>query len=176
MRFRFPILVLLAACAPKRAAPPPPAAVDAGCVTTCGLRTADGDCAELRAFEPEVIRAVGSLPKMDPEDVCAAVHGWRIKLHVRTAYDTDMCGDLSWWLAPGFCIAGYTWKDDRTIELATTNWRHNALTHEVVHVADLKRTGGRPGHCLWKYPQVGETLEHLTGRHENQKPEADCSR
>lgn len=142
-------LLCIAAVAPKP---------ETTCRTPCGMTATEGDCEALRGFEGLAIRKVGAVAPRTPDQMCAAVNGWKIKVHPAQADDRDGCS-IGWQVVPRFCVKGFTWSTetcaplgrgpdcDKTIELAHADWHSSSLAHEMIHVSDLAR-GVNGEHCL----------------------------
>lgn len=132
------------------------------------MTTTEGDCESLQRFEGLAVAKLGTLPGWDSDRVCASLKGWKIELHPKDR----RCTHGGWLLFEGFCAAGYTHIDTKTIELASTDWRPSALAHEMCHVMDYKKLG-HDGHCLWN-ERRRSVLTYLMQHDDYTRPEATC--
>lgn len=166
LRLRAPVAVLLAlvlaGCATVQAQP-----TDGACLTRCGMLSR-WNCAELQETEDAVVKAFDRyVDNWSADQVCTALAGWVLVQHHRTPAD-KACG-TAWVLfpvsetrfVPG-CATGYTHTHLRMVEVVDTNWRTNALAHELVHVVDFTRYG-LVGHCRWKERGVKKALRAVNG-------------
>ena len=132
------------------------------------MQSAEGSCRALKKFENRFLRvSAQKIRGWDEETTCKALAGWRIEVHPLDQVDMTFCG-TSWLFANSLCIIGYTHVAERTIELLNTDFQHNALAHELVHVVDYA-TIGHSGHCNWKARGVLNMIEAVTGEREEEK-------
>lgn len=159
-------LLALSACATASATP-------RRCVTTCGLVSNQGNCFGLQLLESRVLKTFDRyVDNWTQAQVCSALAGWEIRIHKRTPED-DGCGTRGWMLHPHFCVAGFTNVERKQIELPDTLWTSGALSHELVHVVDLKLYGVA-GHCRWGERGVNHALQTITGVDNPGQPERTC--
>lgn len=164
-------LLCLVACA---AVPRPP--VDLiDCVTPCGLRvlTDAKGCAAAKTTEALELRAVyDNVSVVTATQFCAAEKGWVVIVHDAKPQDTAHCLGDAWWTA-GMCVDGYTHSALKIVEVANGDWAHNALAHELFHVA-LWSTLQSFGHCSWRELGILKAVKQVTGLTDFTRPEARC--
>lgn len=134
------------------------------CVTLCGLRvlTHKGTCKTVQATEDRLLLALAdSVPAITPAQMCAAEKGWIVVPHGYNNDDKKYC-DGNGWLQGLDCVIGYTFKDLQMVETANEDWAHNALAHELMHVASLYRWH-KTGHCQWKEMGIKAAIKAVTG-------------
>ena len=144
------------------------------CVTACGMRGPNVNCAQLGQLESEALSAFERYVDLwERSKMCNALAGWEVQVHVREAVDDSHCGKGGWLLLPHFCASGYTNSTLRVITVVNADWIHGALAHELVHVLDMAFYG-KPGHCAWQARGVKKALLSVTGTPDPSPPESDC--
>lgn len=138
------------------------------CRTHCGLETAAGNCAQLRALEAAFLREVATTIPLREDPLpelraCKALKGWYLVPRTLKPSDRVACG--SGWVLDGaeFCVIGYTYEGAQRVEVVGNEWGSNATAHELMHVVDLA-TLGQPGHCNWGQRGIHRALKAITGR------------
>ena len=159
---------MLLACMPPHVRPTPQT-----CQTRCGLRSPAG-CPALQALEDRAVRAFGRLDWGGPEAVCAALQGWRIRVHPRRESDDIACSPRAWVLSAGLCALGYTHVESREVELPDTDFESNVIAHELVHVLDLT-IHGHAGHCEWYSRGIKTALLEIQGLEDTSEAESSCA-
>jgi len=164
-------LLCLVACAAAR--PAPQELTD--CTTACGLRvltTAKG-CVAAQALEDRELTAVAeNVTVISRDQFCKAEAGWVVIVHDAKPQDTAHCMGDAWWTA-GMCVDGYTHSSLHIVEVADADWAHNALAHELFHVA-LWGTLQSYGHCAWREMGILKAVKQVTGSTDFTRPEARC--
>lgn len=163
---RFTILALLTSCA--RVATPEPT-----CVTICGMRAYEGDCAELRVFEARtLIRLERAEPTWQADKTCSGLRLFSLVIHPHDPRRDQDC-DSDAWNEGAFCYYGRISPERETIELSSTNWGHSALAHELAHAAEMANTGN-VGHCRWADHSLRMALMDLSTLPDPSHPEPSC--
>lgn len=143
------------------------------CRTACLLKSEGLDCVEVGKAEVRAIYALGmNVRGWSPESVCRALSGWTLRVHHRSRSDVQ-CATPAWKWRGSICVKGFTDSDYREVWVADDDLKHNAFTHELVHVVDYT-TEGHAGHCGWPARGVIEGLYQATGTMDPSTPEADC--
>lgn len=135
-----------------------------GCVTACGMEAETARCGALQRFEKRVVRVLANnVTGWDSKQVCAALDGWTVQVHVR-ALD-EVCDVPSWSPAPisDLCVVGFTHPAAQVLEVDSDRWETNSLAHEMVHAIDFKSAGKLIGHCSWADRGIWKTLSKITG-------------
>lgn len=138
------------------------------CYTQCGM---EGDftpttCSELREAEYTAILAFQKdVPTFIEADMmCVGIQGYKVFVHSRNPLD-DAMGCVTGWWGGSECVVGQERSDRRTIELANTDFMHNALTHELAHALDrwffIKKT---EKHCGWAERGIELAIADVTGK------------
>lgn len=125
----------------------------ATCTTSCGVVFQGDDCAGFSRLESATIAAFGSCDAGSPDDACAALDGWTVRvLPASQTTARDDAGDRYWRPSaeesavlcrenPGAAcdggghIYGETEWLSRTIKLADERWPSGVAATELVHVA-----------------------------------------
>lgn len=120
--------------------------------TRCGTWT-DGDLAPLQAAEDRLL--VAFAPQLG--DVCPLLRNWYLRI--------NPASDGGAWYSErnGFDVAGLTWCEVSTIDVANWDFQWNAYAHEVLHALDC---GHRPpnstheGWDEWQWSAIGAAQGH----------------
>jgi hypothetical protein len=132
-------------------------------------------CTDLKREEARVVRTFGSrIPGFTPLNVCLALNGWVVSVHERTDIDRLKCRPGGWYYQELHqCVGGYTFAEDKIIEVNDVQVSRNALAHELVHVVDLA-VNAHVGHCRWDSRGVKAALRELTGTDDPTPPDEGC--
>lgn len=94
--------------------------------------------------------------------------------HYRVS-DAIACPSGKSWPAafrPTLCLLGYTHENLHLVEVNKAEWLSSTLSHELVHVVELKARG-RAGHCRWDPRGVKAALFRVTGSQDDS--DSDCT-
>jgi hypothetical protein len=169
MRKLLALLCLVACAAVPKAEPL------ADCTTRCGLRvlTSAKGCLAAQALEDRELQAVAdNVSVVTAKQFCASENGWVAIIHDAKPEDTAHCMGDAWWTA-GMCVDGYTHSSLKIVEVADGDWAHNALAHELFHVA-LWGNLQSFGHCRWYEMGILKAVKQATGLTDFTRPEARC--
>lgn len=166
IRFQIPLLFALSCAAlPRLAAAPAP------CRTPCGMTATEGDCESLQRYEGRVLKGLArGVPEWSTAKICAGVNGWRVEVHHRIEIIDHPCSAPGWLAVSNLCVLGLTEFQRKAVTVATPEWEHSALAHEIAHVVETKG-----GHCHWK-PALHVALHDLSDVYDESKPEDDCEK
>ncbi len=136
--------------------------------------TREADCESLQRFELRAVHELsGAVPAWTADKICAALHGWEIRVHHHEGADV-LCPARAWEHLPGLCVWGFTWADKRVIEVSSSEWDKSALVHEIAHAVGDVITHDI-GHCRWGDAKFRAVLEALQGEEDGNRPEKSCS-
>ncbi len=144
------------------------------CRTTCGLRADVGRpaCEELQEQEDRVLTALERTAGLDWDVTCPALRGWKVVTHEPDPKD-GLCEAPGWYHEAGLCVVGFTHRETQRVELTGALFRSNALSHELIHVIQIRR--GLPvGHCGWKRDRIKDALREAGAGEDDARLPTDC--
>jgi hypothetical protein len=125
------------------------------CVSPCGVKLfGRDDCDAFAAYEA---RALDALAVTDLPVHCGALDNWSLFARV-----PDGLGRGDSWYSPhvGMRVAGLTWCQYASMEIATVEWPRTAMTHEFVHALEACKD---PHHETWQDRGIYEAIWTTTG-------------
>ena len=141
--------------------------------------------------EDRIVRVMaGHVTGWTQHSVCRGLEGWVVGVHSDQLKPGETCQIYSYdlkkwqtwfrqdldgptWSEGGLCVIGYTHVDWHRVEVLNTDWQHNALAHELVHVIDHQELG-HEGHCGWDTRGVKAALKELVGAEDLTRCEDDA--
>lgn len=146
------------------------------CITRCGIiYHGTASCQGLQYAETKINRILAdNVVGWTEPMICAAENGWTVNIHAApTSHDNANCPDDSWLEYEDTCVIGYTRIEIHTIDVMNSNWLHNAMAHEIVHIVDYSSLG-HSGHTCWDVRGIKSALKEITGVSDETPGEEEC--